>query len=362
MQAKVKKWIVQLASGANVATILVMLAVGYSDRLNPASHPLMATLGLAFPVFLTINAAFLVFWAFFKLRRTLIPLIGFVACFGPVRTYIPLNVNGNATDSCLKVLSYNTFMWGGGEATEPQRWEMLNYVKEKDADILCLQEANLGGKFQATIDSLLNSIYPYHDIKEKTTIYDRLAIYSKYPIVRSERLMYPQSEDFSQACWVAMPGDTVLVINNHFATTGLTEAQRQEFKSMLKGDLRTKQMPSLGKSLVHKLGEYAKIRAPQVQFVAQFVRERKGQSIILCGDFNDSPISYAHRCMAKELTDCYVASGNGPGISYHRNAFYVRIDNIMCSDDWQPLKCVVENKVKTSDHYPIFCLLQKLRK
>ena len=55
MQAKVKKWIVQLASGANVATILVMLAVGYSDRLNPASHPLMATLGLTFPVFLAIN-------------------------------------------------------------------------------------------------------------------------------------------------------------------------------------------------------------------------------------------------------------------------------------------------------------------
>ena len=93
MQAKVKKWIMQLASGANVATILVMLAVGYSDRLNPTSHPLMATLGLTFPVFLTINAAFLLFWAFFKLRRTLIPLAGFVACFGPVRTYIPLNVN-----------------------------------------------------------------------------------------------------------------------------------------------------------------------------------------------------------------------------------------------------------------------------
>ena len=238
MQAKVKKWIVQLASGANVATILVMLAVGYSDRLNPASHPLMATLGLTFPVFLAINAAFLLFWAFFKLRRTLIPLVGFVACFGPVRTYIPLNVNSNATDSCFKVLSYNTFMWGGGEATEPQRWEMLNYVKEKDADVLCLQEANLGGKFQATIDSLLNSIYPYHDIKEKTTIYDRLAIYSKYPILRSERLVYPQSEDFSQACWVAMPGDTVLVINNHFATTGLTEAQRQEFKSMLLNSCR----------------------------------------------------------------------------------------------------------------------------
>ena len=362
MQANVKKWIVQLASGANVATILVMLGVGYSDRVNPEGHPLLATLGLTFPVFLAINAAFMVFWVFFRLRRVLIPVIGFVVCYGPVRAYIPFNMNPTVPDSCFKVLSYNTLMWGGGEATEAQRWEMLNYVKAKDADILCLQEANLGGKFQNTIDSLLNSIYPYHDIKEKTTIYDRLAIYSKYPILHSQRVMYPQSADFSQACWVATPDDTVLVINNHFATTGLTEAQRQNFKNMLKGDLRTKQMPGLGKSLIHKLGEYAQVRAPQVDAVARFVRKHKGHSVILCGDFNDSPISYARHRMAKELTDCYVASGNGPGISYHRNAFYVRIDNIMCSDDWQPLKCVVESKVKTSDHYPIFCQLQKVRK
>ena len=89
MQLNLKKWIVQLASGANVATILVMLAVGYSDRFNPASHPLIATLGLTFPLFLAINAAFLVFWAFFKLRRVVIPLVGFVLCFGPVRAYLP---------------------------------------------------------------------------------------------------------------------------------------------------------------------------------------------------------------------------------------------------------------------------------
>ena len=139
MQANVKKWIVQLASGANVATILVMLGVGYSDKVNPEGHPLLATLGLTFPVFLAINAAFMVFWVFFRLRRVLIPVIGFVACYGPVRAYIPFNMNPTVPDSCFKVLSYNTLMWGGGEATEAQRWEMLNYVKAKDADILCLQ-------------------------------------------------------------------------------------------------------------------------------------------------------------------------------------------------------------------------------
>lgn len=362
MQTNIKKWFVQLASGANVATIVVMLLVGYSDRVNPVGHPFVATLGLTFPVFMVINLAFMVFWAFFKLRRVIIPFIGFVLCYGPMRAFIPLNISHSVPDSCLKVLSYNTYMWGGNEATEPQRWQMLEYVKEKDADILCLQEANFGGKFQATIDSLLNSIYPYHVMKEKTTIYDRLAIYSKYPIVRSQRVKYPQSDDFSLACWVALPDDTVLIVNNHFVTTGLTDAQRKDFKSMLKGNLQTKEMPSLGKSLVHKLGEFAQLRAPQVEAVAQFVHQHKGESMILCGDFNDSPISYARYRMAKELNDCYIASGNGPGISYHRNGFYVRIDNIMCSDHWQPIKCVVENKVKISDHYPIFCTLQKLHK
>ena len=237
MQTNIKKWFVQLASGANVATIVVMLLVGYSDRVNPVGHPFVATLGLTFPVFMAINLAFMVFWAFFKLRRVIIPFIGFVLCYGPMRAFIPLNISHSASDSCLKVLSYNTYMWGGNEATEPQRWQMLEYVKEKDADILCLQEANFGGKFQATIDSLLNSIYPYHVMKEKTTIYDRLAIYSKYPIVRSQRVRYPQSDDFSLACWVALPDDTVLIVNNHFVTTGLTDAQRKDFKSMLKGNL-----------------------------------------------------------------------------------------------------------------------------
>ena len=113
------------------------------------------------------------------------------------------------------------------------------------------------------------------------------------------------------------------------------------------------------KKLIDKLSEYAKKRAPQVNAVAHYIDEHKGKSIILCGDFNDNPISYTHRTLAKRLTDCYVASGNGPGISYHRNGFYVRIDNIMCTSDWQPYGCTVDNKIKTSDHYPIICRLKK---
>ena len=114
--------------------------------------------------------------------------------------------------------------------------------------------------------------------------------------------------------------------------------------------------------LIDKLGEASRIRAPQARAVARYIRKHAYQSIICVGDFNDGPLSYAHRIVSDGLTDCYIASGNGPGISYHHSGFYVRIDNILCSDDWTPYGCKVDRQIKQSDHYPIYCWLKKRSK
>ena len=129
---------------------------------------------------------------------------------------------------------------------------------------------------------------------------------------------------------------------------------------MLKGDMEDEERKQETRRLWSILGEASAKRAPQVDAVADYVAKHKGQSIILAGDFNESPISYAHRRLASELTDCYIASANGPGISYHYNCFYVRIDNIMCSEHWTPYECRVDNTIKASDHYPIVCKLSRV--
>ena len=92
--------------------------------------------------------------------------------------------------------------------------------------------------------------------------------------------------------------------------------------------------------------------------MASYLKHYGKMSKIVCGDFNDGPISYAHRTIAKGLTDCFVSSGNGFGISYHHSGFFVRIDNILCSDDWEPYECKVDDKIAVSDHYPIICKLK----
>lgn len=70
------------------------------------------------------------------------------------------------------------------------------------------------------------------------------------------------------------------------------------------------------KLLLGKLSGAVKVRAPQVQKVADYIektRKERGISAIVCGDFNDTPISFSHKKLSENLTDCYVASGNGPG-------------------------------------------------
>ena len=86
---------------------------------------------------------------------------------------------------------------------------------------------------------------------------------------------------------------------------------------------------------------------------------KKGDFLIVCGDFDVSPISFTHHLFSSRLTDAFVASGNGPGISYNRNKLYYRIDHMMHSSSLDAYACRVDRTFGRSDHYPVSCYLKK---
>lgn len=362
MLKQLRQFTVRMIAGANIATLIILWLVGYSDRLDPVSHPTLSNIGLLFPVFLLINLGFLVFWLIFKHRFVLIPFIGLLVCYVPVRKYTPLNFSGTPPEGAIKVLSYNTWNYAHSENGPDGVNPIVKYIQIQDADIVCLQEANGSADVYNQMDSLLFPIYAYRDTIHHPNGGNVLALFSKFPIVSRERIPYESEGNFSAAYQLRIGKEKVLLINNHFETTGLTLEERAQFKQLIKGKLETDTAEETSKLLVVKLAESTARRAPQAEAVARYIRQHKGMSTILCGDFNDGPISYAHRTIAKELNDCYVASGNGPGISYHHAGFFVRIDNIMCSDDWKPYGCKIDSKIPDSDHYPIICYLKKCPK
>ena len=354
-----KRFTLQVVAGANLATIFMMLFVGFSDRFNPVNHQVLANAGLVFPVFLAINFGFLIFWLCFKKKGALLSLAGYLVCYVPVRTYIPFNIPHSIPNDAIKVMSYNVWSFAGWERHADGKFPILEYIREQQPDILCLQEAMTNEIGQARVDSVLNKIYAYKDTMKFSPSSDCIALYSRYPIVSHERIVYPSRGNLSGAFEVKIGNDTVIVVNNHLETTGLSNEDKREFKSMVKGNLLTSDAKQASYRLIDKLGEASAKRAVQADAVARYISKHSDRSMIVCGDFNDSPISYARHTIAKDLTDCFITTGNGPGVSYHKGGMYVRIDHIMCSKDWQPYGCKVDRSIGESDHYPILCWLKK---
>lgn len=352
---KLSKITFQVIGGANVATILLMLLVGHADLIPPQSFPRLSNAGLLFPVMLIINFGFMLFWALVRPRGVVIPFLGFVVCYGPVRRYIPFNIKHDPPKDCIKVLSYN--VWNYGAATDrgvPNK--ILEYIRRQDADIVCLQEASEVQVGAAQVDSLLSPLYQYKDTA--CTKGDWITLFSKFPVRAKEHIEYESKSNLSCAFTLSVNGHDVIVVNNHLETTGLTKDEKERFGEMVKGDLDGHAAASTSKWLVGHLGQQTRKRAPQAEAVARYISYHQGTPMIVCGDFNDTPLSYAHRVIGKGLTDCYVSTGNGPGISYNRSRIYVRIDNIMCTDDFEPYACKVDNTIDSSDHYPIMCWLK----
>ena len=72
---------------------------------------------------------------------------------------------------------------------------------------------------------------------------------------------------------------------------------------------------------------------------------------------HDTPQSYAYRKIRGKLKDSYVSTGLGPGITYHANGFWFRIDHILYGKGLQSLSTHID-KVKYSDHYPVKAILK----
>ncbi len=357
-----KKITFRVVGVVNIISILAMLITGYSDRINPTDHPIATILGLLFPAFIILNVGFLIFWIFFHWRGAWMPILGFILCYSPIRIYAPFNLQSTPPEGSIKILSYNVLMFAPWDVPVGEVNPIMKYICESKADIVCLQEAS-PHELDSKRDSMIQKVYAYKDSTQKAKS-NCLVLYSKYPILSKEIIQYESRSNLSVAYLLKVKGEKVLVINNHFESIGFSPDEKQEFKSIVKGDIKEDSARSESRRLLTKLSDAAKKRAPEAEAVAAYIKKYrdKGIGVIVCGDFNDSPISYTRHTVAAGLTDCYVSSGRGPGFSYNNNRMYVRIDHILCSDEWEPYNAVVDSKIGQSDHYPISCWLKKCPK
>ena len=359
MIKQLKSFTINIVAGANVATVLLMVLAGYSDHINPASHPMLSNLGMTFPVFLLANLLFIFFWLTFKWKKLWIPILGYALVYVPLTIYMPMHSSQEEPEGTIKLLSYNVCSYGGNYKYEQAFDTIFSYLKEQEADIVCMQEDV--DSWRRFVFQRYSKVYPYND----TTIFSNqngsmngVGIHSKFPILRKERIRYPSVANGSVAYYLQIGEDTVLVINNHLETTHLSTEDRTHYKEIISGKMKRDDAKEESMMLIGKLGKASAKRAVGADSIHSYIESHRQYPMIVCGDFNDNPISYSRRTIVKGLKDCFVETGRGVGLSYNQKGFFFRIDHIFCSDHFTPYNCEIDSKMDASDHYPIICRLK----
>ena len=288
MFSKFKKLTYRVLLIGNIIVVLLMLLVGNIGRLNPVDYPSLANLGLGFPILLVFNLVFLVVWCFCRLRSIWLPLLGFILCYGPIRTYSPFNFPEDKPHGSIKVLSYNVFMFSSWDEPHGAKNPIVDYIVKSKADIVCLQEAQARLDNGDQIYSTLKKHYPYFKLMiKKHPGADYIVLLSKYPVLWQDTIPYGSSSNQSVAYMLDIKGTKTLVVNNHFESNGLSSGDKEGFKTLVKGELKTDEAKKQSVHLIKKLGDVSARRAPQAEAVARFVKKYLDKQIpvILCGDF-----------------------------------------------------------------------------
>ena len=335
--------------GANVCTVLLMWLAVISTFVSPSSHPTLSLFGLFFPIFVAVDIAFFFFWLIFRFYLVWVPLVGLMVVAGYAMDYCPINTKKYLSDSAICVVTYNL----GGAQDEDARQDVVQYLKEKTPDIVCLQE--IGGpqmnmpEFQHLVDSM-----GYHCVKGTGK-----CILTRFPVLGDTlRIDYPTRKNSSMACWLRCQGDSLLLVSNHLESNALSDSDKTEYKNMIL-EPEQQRVEKGSKILLRKLRGAAYYRGFQTDTLCSLIDRNEGKSILVCGDFNDTPISYTYQRLASRLDCAFRKVGRGLGFTYRHGGIYVRIDHIFASSDWQCIKCYVDDGVTASDHFPVVAYLQK---
>ena len=321
----------------------------FSGKINPVENMFAAYVALSKPILVVVNTILFTYWLI-RLRYWLwIPLTGLMVNYEYITSmYQIYNPTKYANENRLKIVTYNVHSFGN-EITGFSAKEFAEMMNKEETDVLCFQEYRGNGDFtEQDLQNTYAKTFPYSFIPEGLS----QAIYSRYPIKQSQTIEFPNTNNGAIWADLDVKGMTIRIINVHMQTTNFDKMRSKAAQA--RGAQDEEQERAIYLDYSDNFRENTVRRAGQAEQITSLINATE-YPLIVCGDFNDSPISYTHRVVGEGLNDAFVESGNGFGISYNQNHFYFRIDNILLSKNLKSYRCTVDNTIKSSDHYPIWC-------
>lgn len=349
-----------------IAALIVSLVIyaatvlaAYGGRFNTEFFTFPAVMTLALPYLATATLLITVAW--FAGKRIFaggLGVLALVCSWSPVTTACPLGSTKKPTPGTktFTLMTYNIIHGWPQDGRDSTANRTFEYIINSGADIVCVQELimldsvevpNLNKEQMAR----LRKTYPYYAGEKSNDI----KVFSKYPLKYEDGKKYID-EPYDIQCYafykVNIDGRELSLVNMHLKSYALSPTDIREVSELKNISTMKRSFSALKGQVYKKLKKGFAKRRGDVEILRNAIDTIKGP-LIICGDLNDVPESYAYRLLrGEDLHDAYVETGFGPMITFNAHKFWFHLDQIFYRGDLQALD-ISRGKLKASDHYPV---------
>jgi len=324
--------------------IIIFLLVGayLAAYVSPVQAWYFAFLGLAFPIILTLNVCFVVYWLFNMNWNILYSLVTIMIGFFTVQKFIQFGTIKKENEAnSLNIIDFNTKSFGAFEGVKYNKELFFETLASIKPDVMCFQEfVSMNTPIEKPMFEKLIAEYKQfykfnlQETENAVTGYS-VSILSKYPIVNSgfvERLN--ENGNCTIFSDILFKNDTIRIISTHLKSIAFDKNDYQTVAEINESNKNADVNYLDIKNIASKLKHAFISRSKQAEAIRKFIDASK-HKIIITGDFNDSPASYAYHIIKGEMKDAFTESGSGFSSTYIGKMPNFRIDYILADKDFE---------------------------
>ena len=316
--------------------VAAMLLLSYLlPYVAPKSFAFLSILSLAVPLLIILNMLFMLYWLLKVKKQLLVSLLVLILGYNHVTSLYKFTSStdikdrDNLTVMNFNVRLFNLYNWIPEDNVETN---IVALIKEAAPDVISFQEYH-------PHDNVDLSFYKHkYEVLSGTRVQYGQAIFSKYPIIDSGSVAFPNTANNAIYADIVKGIDTIRIYNVHLQSLRI-DADVENLKN------------ADSEALIKRVGETFKMQQLQTElFVAH--KASSPYKLVICGDFNNTPYSYVYKEIKGDLIDAFQEAGNGFGRSFDFKYFPIRIDFILVDNAFN-VNGFKTFEDKLSDHYPI---------
>ncbi|MBV9989601.1 MAG: endonuclease/exonuclease/phosphatase family protein [Chitinophagaceae bacterium] len=339
----------------NILISILFLVACLTPYVNPKNWWITGFAGLAVPYLILVLVFFIIIWLTVRPVWALLPLVTLLVGWQQLSVVFAWHPGAGFSkrkpENSLRLIDWNVQSFNGLSKAKDARklapTELAATVLRHQPDIVCMQEFNTATA--ADNISLFSKQYPYYFFsrdyqRDGGNYLSGCIIFSRYPIVDSGRIAYPVAESLIYVD-LKKGDDTIRVFTTHLQSF---KFKPEDYDDMEKVRDQEKGNLEASKSLVKKMKLAFIRRGIQADMVRTEI-DKSRHPVIISGDFNDVPNSYAYFRIKGNMQDAFLKKGFAIGRSFLSLAPTLRIDYILADPrfDIRQVDLVDEN---LSDH------------